>query len=46
MRWLIALLVIVAMGFTSPLAAQAPYDDENTAEGWAWARIKRDEIAN
>lgn len=33
------------LGLDRP-AAQARYDDERTQEGWAWARIKRDEVAD
>lgn len=33
------------LGFDRP-AAQARYDDERTAEGWVWARVKQDKIAD
>ncbi len=33
------------LGFDRP-AAQARYDDERTAEGWVWARVKQDRIAD
>jgi hypothetical protein len=38
-------LVAVA-AFTTTGWARGPYDDEKTAVGWAWARIRNDEIAD
>ena len=39
----VAILVLVS---TRSVWAQTSYDDETTAEGWAWSQIRRDSIAD
>lgn len=42
----LALLLTLTVCLGRPVQAQATYDDETTAEGWAWARIKVGQIAD
>jgi cytoskeletal protein CcmA (bactofilin family) len=41
-----ALAAVFAIGWFGTAPAQTTYDDPNTPEGWAWAKIRNDEIAN
>jgi cytoskeletal protein CcmA (bactofilin family) len=41
-----ALVAVFAIGWFGTASAQAPYDDPKTPEGWAWAKIRNDEIAD
>src|SRR6266852_2546973 len=41
-----ALVAIVAIGWFGTASAQTTYDDPKTPEGWAWQRIRNDEIAD
>jgi uncharacterized protein YjbI with pentapeptide repeats len=36
----------ICLGIGGPALAQVPYHDRETAEGWAWARIKESREAN
>ena len=39
-------VAILALVSTPSVWAQTSYDDESTAEGWAWSQIRRDSIAD
>lgn len=39
-------VAIIALVSTPSVWAQTSYDDESTAEGWAWSQIRRDSIAD
>jgi len=41
-----AALAATALALTSAAWAQGSYEDERTPAGWAWARIRSDEIAD
>ena len=41
----VLLVVLIFTGWSSA-SAQAAYDDPRTPEGWAWAKIRNDEIAD
>jgi hypothetical protein len=41
-----ALAVWLGLGALDLALAQAPYDNARTAEGWAWSKIKRGEMAD
>jgi hypothetical protein len=41
-----ALLAAFVLAITTTAWAEGSYDDENTPTGWAWARIRNDEIAD
>jgi hypothetical protein len=47
-RWSTSLFMALVMwfGMGGPAPAQAPYADEETTEGWAWAQIKQGKAAN
>jgi hypothetical protein len=40
------LLVVLIFTGCGGASAQAAYDDPQTPEGWAWAKIRNDEIAD
>ena len=44
-RIAVLLVVLIFTGWSSA-SAQAAYDDPQTPEGWAWAKIRNDEIAD
>jgi hypothetical protein len=46
MRLLLAMLVAAAVGLAGSVAGAATYDNKDTPEGWAWARIRHDEVAD
>ena len=41
-----ALLAAFTLAFSTAAWAHAPYEDERTPEGWAWAKIRHDKIAD
>jgi len=47
-RWSASLLtaLVLCLGADERIAAQAPYANEQTPEGWAWAQIKQGKEAN
>jgi hypothetical protein len=36
----------LGVGCLDPAAAQAPYNDATTAEGWAWSQIQQGDVAD
>jgi hypothetical protein len=46
MARVVALSAALTLVFTTTAWGQGPYDDEKTPAGWAWARIRNDEIAD
>lgn len=43
---LFALAVLLVLNLSATARAQAPYDDPKTPEGWSWAQIRNDQIAD
>jgi hypothetical protein len=46
MALLTACLALLTLACAAPARAQAPYDDDSTPAGWAWARIRGDQPAD